>query len=77
MTDRIASLTHDEAVARAGLLPRPSSTQTLAQQTGWSAGGVNSHLTVLRQNGLVVPRREGRAVLHSRTATGDALARPS
>lgn len=58
-------------------LQRPSSTQTLARRTGWSAGGINGHLAVLRQNGLVVRRREGRAVLYSRTEIGDSLARQS
>lgn len=56
-------------------LDRPTSTTALAQSTGWSAGGVNSHLTVLRRAGLVVRRRDGRQVIYSRTATGDALTR--
>lgn len=54
-------------------LDRPASTQTLAGRTGWSPGGVSSHLAVLRRTGLVVRRREGRAVVYSRTETGDAL----
>ena len=55
-------------------LERPASTQALALRTGWSAGGVSSHLAVLRRTGLVVRRREGREVVYSRTAAGDALA---
>jgi hypothetical protein len=54
-------------------LERPASTQTLAARTGWSPGGVSSHLAVLRRTGLVVRRREGRAVVYSRTEAGDAL----
>ncbi|HEX5089482.1 MAG TPA: DUF5937 family protein [Nocardioides sp.] len=55
-------------------LQRPASTRTLSARTGWSPGGVNSHLSVLRRTGLVVRRREGREVVYSRTAAGDALA---
>lgn len=56
-------------------LDRPASTTALARRTGWSPGGINSHLTVLRRNGLVVRRRDGREVIYSRTATGEALSR--
>ncbi len=55
-------------------LERPASTHALARRTGWSAGGINTHLAVLRRTGLVVRRREGREVVYSRTAAGDALA---
>ncbi len=55
-------------------LERPASTHALARRTGWSAGGVNTHLAVLHRTGLVVRRREGREVVYSRTAAGDALA---
>ena len=54
-------------------LERPASTQALARRTGWSPGGVNSHLAVLRRTGLVVRRREGREVMYSRTPAGDSL----
>jgi DNA-binding transcriptional ArsR family regulator len=54
-------------------LERPASTSTLAQQTGWTPGGINSHLAVLRRTGLVVRRRDGREVVYSRTAAGDDL----
>jgi DNA-binding transcriptional ArsR family regulator len=54
-------------------LERPTSTRSLALRTGWSAGGVSSHLGVLRRAGLVARRREGRQVVYSRTAAGDAL----
>jgi hypothetical protein len=72
-SDALEQLIGRRRAALLRALQRPCSTRTLARQTGWSAGGVNSHLTVLRQNGLVVRRREGRAVLYSRTATGDSL----
>lgn len=55
-------------------LDRPASTRTLAARTGWSPGSVNTHLTMLRRTALVARRREGREVIYSRTATGDALA---
>lgn len=54
-------------------LDRPSSTLDLSRRTGWSPGGVSTHLGVLRANGLVARRRDGREVIYSRTATGDAL----
>lgn len=57
-------------------LERPASTRTLAQRTGWSPGGVSTHLGTLRRTGLVARRRDGREVLYSRTAAGDALMSP-
>ena len=56
-------------------LRRPASTQALARRTGWSAGGINSHLSVLRRAGLVVRRREGREVVYARTGAGHDLCR--
>jgi DNA-binding transcriptional ArsR family regulator len=55
------------------VLEGPASTLTLAQRTGWSSGGISTHLAVLRRTGLVVRRRSGREVVYSRTAAGDAL----
>lgn len=72
----------DEALAaligrgRANLLlalDRPASTVELARRLGVSAGGVSDHLAVLRRAGLVASRREGRRVVTTRTAKGDAL----
>jgi DNA-binding transcriptional ArsR family regulator len=60
------------AILRA--LDQPASTHALARRTGWTAGGVNTHLGVLRRAGLVSRRRQGREVLYSRTAAGEALA---
>jgi DNA-binding transcriptional ArsR family regulator len=54
-------------------LDRPASTLALARRTGWSPGGVSTHLRVLRGAGLVARRRDGREVMYSRTGTGDAL----
>ena len=42
-----------------------------------SPAGVSEHLGVLRRAGLVRARREGRAVLYSRTAAGDVLTAPA
>lgn len=55
------------------VLDRPLSTRELAAATGWSPGGVSTHLGVLLRAGLVARRRYGREVHYSRTATGDAL----
>ncbi|HET7029792.1 MAG TPA: DUF5937 family protein, partial [Candidatus Limnocylindrales bacterium] len=54
-------------------LERPLATQDLAVRLSSSAGGVSDHLRVLREAGLVTARREGRRVIYSRTAIGDAL----
>lgn len=56
-------------------LVQPTSTRGLAGRTGWSPGGINSHLAVLLRTGLVVRRREGREVIYFRTASGDDLCR--
>jgi DNA-binding transcriptional ArsR family regulator len=50
-----------------------ASTTDLARRLALSAAGVSEHLGVLRRAGLVRSRREGRSVLYSRTAVGDAL----
>ncbi|HEX6388860.1 MAG TPA: DUF5937 family protein [Solirubrobacteraceae bacterium] len=55
----------------------PRSTTDVAARLDISAAGASHHLTTLRDAGLVVARREGRAVLYVRTPLGDALvARP-
>lgn len=71
-----AALAHLIGRRRASLLAaldRPESTLELAERTGWSPGGVSSHLGVLLRAGLVARRRAGREVYYSRTATGDTL----
>ena len=60
----------------AALAPRPPTTE-LARRLAASPAGVSEHLGVLRRAGLVRARREGRAVLYSRTAAGDVLTAPS
>jgi DNA-binding transcriptional ArsR family regulator len=54
-----------------------ASTTELARRLDASAAGVSEHLGVLRRAGLVRARREGRSVLYSRTAVGDALTAPA
>ena len=54
-----------------------TSTTELARRLEASPAGVSEHLGVLRRAGLVRARREGRSVLYSRTAVGDALTAPA
>jgi DNA-binding transcriptional ArsR family regulator len=54
-----------------------ASTTELARRLAASPAGVSEHLGVLRRAGLVRARREGRSVLYSRTAVGDALTAPA
>ena len=53
-----------------------ASTSELARRLAASPAGVSEHLGVLRRAGLVRARRDGRSVLYSRTAVGDALTAP-
>ena len=65
---------------RAGILvalAAEATTTELARRLAASPAGVSEHLGVLRRAGLVRARREGRAVLYSRTAAGDVLTAPS
>ena len=65
---------------RAGILVALASEATtteLAGRLAASPAGVSEHLGVLRRAGLIRARREGRAVLYSRTAAGDVLTAPS
>jgi DNA-binding transcriptional ArsR family regulator len=54
-------------------LTAPASTSELAGRTGLSAGGVNQHLTALRDAGIVSAHRVGRSVLYMRTAVAESL----
>ena len=54
-------------------LGTPLSTTELARRTSITPGGVSQHLSTLRDAGLVVSHRQGRAVLNTRTAVADAL----
>ena len=58
-------------------LAEEASTTELARRLTASPTGVSEHLGVLRRAGLVRARREGRSVLYSRTAVGDALTAPA
>ncbi|MEV5017186.1 DUF5937 family protein [Streptomyces sp. NPDC053780] len=52
----------------------PATTTGLARQLDLAPSSVSSHLTVLREAGLLSARRQGRQVLYERTGLGDALA---
>ncbi len=56
-----------------GLLDVPQSTTQLAAQVGLAAPTVNVHLKALEGAGILSSRRDGRAVLYSRTPLGDQL----
>ncbi|GAA3193263.1 winged helix-turn-helix domain-containing protein [Actinocorallia longicatena] len=62
--------------ARAALLldlAEPASTTALARRHGLSPSTVSAHLTVLKDAGLLAPRRDRRQVLYRRTSLGDLL----
>lgn len=48
-------------------------TSTLARQLGLSAATVSAHTTALRAAGLITSTRDGKAVLHQRTALANLL----
>ncbi|CAL9599106.1 DUF5937 family protein [Streptomyces sp. enrichment culture] len=54
-------------------LDAPASTTGLAERLNLAPSSVSSHLTVLREAGLLTARRHGRQVLYERTGLGDAL----
>ena len=54
-------------------LDSPAGTTHLARSLGMTTGAVGDHLAVLRRAGLVHRARDGRAVLYTRTAVGEAL----
>jgi DNA-binding transcriptional ArsR family regulator len=68
----------DQNLDHAGIRDRLARTAPggVARRMGVSAGSVSDHLTTLRRAGLVSRRREGRRVIHARTATGDDLRAP-
>ncbi|MFI0481453.1 winged helix-turn-helix domain-containing protein [Actinomadura sp. 9N215] len=51
----------------------PVTTSGLAHRVGVSVPAASQHAAVLRDAGLIDTRRTGKAVLHTTTATGDAL----
>ncbi|MEU6150421.1 DUF5937 family protein [Actinosynnema sp. NPDC047251] len=71
--DELAALIGKTRAALLVLLAAPMSTTELATRLGVTAGAVSQHIGVLRGARLVSTRRDGRAVLHMRTARADAL----
>lgn len=71
--DAVAALIGRTRAELLELLAAPATTGELAGRLGVTAGAVSQHLNVLRAAGLVATHREGRAVIHLRTARGDAL----
>ena len=72
-----ASLVRLLGRTRAGILTalaEPATTTALAHRLGLAASSVSSHLTVLRDAGLLTARRYGHQVLYERTPLGVALA---
>ncbi|NMH79413.1 ArsR/SmtB family transcription factor [Pseudonocardia xinjiangensis] len=55
------------------LLDLPMSTTQLSAQLDLAAPTLSGHLTALRSAGILVSRRDGRAVLYRRTTLGDHL----
>jgi DNA-binding transcriptional ArsR family regulator len=58
------------------LLDRPMTTSEVADAAGTSLANASTHLSVLRQNGLISSRRTGRAVQHNILPLGSRLLRP-
>jgi DNA-binding transcriptional ArsR family regulator len=76
----LADLVGKTRAAIVGLLDLPMTTTQLACQLNLTAPTLSVHLGVLRAAGVVDSRRDGRAVLYSRTRLGDHLldgARPT
>ena len=76
----LADLVGKTRAAIVGLLDLPMTTTQLACQLNLTAPTLSMHLGVLRAAGVVDSRRDGRAVLYSRTRLGDQLldgARPA
>jgi DNA-binding transcriptional ArsR family regulator len=76
----LADLVGKTRAAIVGLLDLPMTTTQLACQLNLTPPTLSAHLGVLRAAGVVDSRRDGRAVLYSRTGLGDHLldgARPT
>ncbi|MCL7428129.1 DUF5937 family protein [Streptomyces sp. YS415] len=69
-------LGHHRAALLTGLTT-PASTTELAARHGLAPSTVSAHLSVLREAGLLVSRREGLHVLYGRTELGEDLIRGS
>ena len=73
--DAVAALLGRTRAAMLALLVAPATTGDIAERLDVTSGAVSQHLSVLRAAGLVASHRDGRALLHLRTARGDALLR--
>lgn len=69
----LADLVGRTRAAIVGHLDLPMSTTHLAHQLGVSAPTLSVHLSILKAAGVVDSRRDGRAVLYSRTSLGNQL----
>lgn len=73
--DAVAALLGRTRAAMLALLVQPATTGDIAERLDVTPGAVSQHLSVLRGAGLVASHRDGRTLLHLRTARGDALLR--
>ncbi len=71
----LAALMGRTRAAALGRIAHGCSTSELAHYLGVSVAGASQHATVLRDNGLIVTRREGSAVLHTITTLGVEMLR--
>lgn len=71
--DRLAALLGRTRATILRMTGSPVSTTQVARQLGQSPGPVNSHLSVLRDNGMVTSRRSGRSVLYAQTTLGRSV----
>ena len=74
-SDALVRLVGARRASLLGRLSSPTSTTALVSATGWSAGSVSEHLSVLADVGLVAKRRAGRTILYWRTELGERLLR--
>ncbi|WP_191837334.1 ArsR/SmtB family transcription factor [Catellatospora chokoriensis] len=72
--DALADLLGRTRAALLVTLAQPATTGDLAARLDVTPAAVSQHLNVLRAARLVSTQRDGRVVLHLRTARGDALA---
>jgi hypothetical protein len=73
VADGLAGLLGRTRAAMLALLATPATTGDIASRLDVTPGAVSQHLSVLRAAGLVASHRDGRTLLHLRTARGDAL----
>lgn len=71
--DALAALIGRTRASLLNALSLPRSTTQLAAEFNLTAAAVSQHLKVLKETGLVAPRRRGRTVLYERTTAVAAL----